>query len=357
MGCMSIKKVLAVIVMVASLFAIFAGIPYINNYTSQYTTQNQVFSESLVIPVDDTGYMHVKLNGTEADYYSLMTVKTGPIRGAVISPEAYAAWVNGAYKPQWIYEQPEQYGGYWEMFRNGPAEMYYVFWNPDAPCSREVTLKICEQTTETIYNYTTLGTGIFLIAAGAVAGSVAAYILGRRLLFTVIAFTLIIGGAFLITNYPQYFEGRETVATESFTVPAHSSINTPIHYNTTDSHYFLTLSGPQGRLNTSIVPESEWTAFTEGKYEMEYWQEWRGSHYHIDGLALGDMSARDVRLVLVNPEAFDEQVDVQMDQYWVGTDYSGTVGGIILVAFGIVVLYFTHRRQMAEFNRALENQE
>ncbi len=268
--------------------------------------------------------------------------------------------MNGSYKPTWYYDQPVTagWGGgeYGPMLTNAPQEKYYIFWNPDSPVSREVTLKICTQQTETTYNYTTLGTGIFLIATGAVAGSVAAYTLGRRLLLTLVAFTLILLGVFLVTTYPKMFEGKETVATNSLTIPAHGSINELMHYNTSDS-YIITLAGPNGRVNTTVVPEADFTAFTQGKYDDAYWQEWRGSHYPVYGLAMGNMSAKDVRFVLVNPEAFDEQVSVQVDRIWVGTDYSGLGGGVLLVALGIVVLFFVHRRQLGEFNRALENQE
>ncbi len=77
---MSIKKVLAFAVMLASLVAIFAGISYVNNYTSQTTTQNPVFADSIVVPVNGYGQIYVKLNATEADYYSSLRINNGSIR-------------------------------------------------------------------------------------------------------------------------------------------------------------------------------------------------------------------------------------------------------------------------------------
>jgi uncharacterized membrane protein len=357
---MSIKKVLAFVVMLAALVAIFAGISYANNYTSQTSTQNPVFADSITVQVNGTGQIYIKLNATEADHYVSLKINNGSIRGAVISPEEYAAWVNGSYKPAWQYDQPSTWWGsgeYVPMMSNAPQERYYIFWNPDAPVSREVTLKICEQTTETTYNCTTLGTGIFLIAAGTVAGSVAAYALGRRLLLTLVAFALIVLGAFLVSTYPKTFEGKENVAMDSLTVPAGSSINEPVHYNTSD-YYAFTLSGPNGRLNTTVIPEANYTEFLEGKYYIEYWQMWQGSHYPINGMLMGGIPfGSDVRLVLVNPESYDERVSVQVNRLWIGTDYSGTAGGFLLVALGVIVLYVAHRRQIGEFNKALENQE
>jgi hypothetical protein len=223
---MSIKKGFAITVMLVALLPIFAGISYVNNYTNKTTTQTPVFADSITVPVNGTGQIYVKLNATEAEYYVSLKIYNGSIRGAVVSKDEYAAWVNGSYKPHWYYDQPSSYwwgaGEYSPMLSNAPQERYYIFWNPDAPVSREVTLKICEQTTETTINYTTLGTGILLIAAGVVAGAVAAYTLGRRLLLTLTAFTLIVLGTFLVTTYPKTFEGKETVATDSLTIPAHN---------------------------------------------------------------------------------------------------------------------------------------
>jgi hypothetical protein len=129
-----------------------------------------------------------------------------------------------------------------------------------------------------------------------------------------------------------------------------------MHYNTSD-YYTITLAGPKGRMNTTVVPEADFASFTWGKYDRAYWQEWQGSHHPINGFSMVDLTAKDVRLVLVNPEVYDEQVTVKVDRVWMGTDYSGTIGGILLVTLGAIVLYFAYRRQIGDFNGALENQE
>ena len=356
---MSIKKVLALAIMLVALVAIFAGISYANNYTSQTTTQNPVFADSIVVPVNGTGQIYIKLNGTEADYYSLLRINNGSIRGAVISKEEYAAWLNGSYKPTWYYDQPftAGWGGgeYLPMLSNAPQERYYIFWNPDSPVSREVTLKICTQQTETVYNYVNLGAGIFLIAAGAVSGLIAAFTLGRRVVLTVVALALVVLGIFLVTTYPKSLDRKETVATNPLTVPASGFTKESIHYNIT-GYYALTLKGANGRMNATVIPEDRFAAFSQGKYET-YWYVWQGSQYPISGNPMGDISTNDVRLVLFNPESNQEQVTVQVDHFWNETDYSGLGGGVLLLALGAVTLYVAHKRQIASFNKALENQE
>lgn len=347
---MSIRKILAVVVMLAALFAVIYGVPYANSYIIQGLIQTSVFSENRLVPVNATDQIHVKLNGTEAMYFVRLEVSNGTIRGAVLQKEEFKAWVNGSYAPQWCYEQPtSEFGGlgYGRTLGNAPVDYYHVLWNPDAPYSRNVTLTVYESKPTIAYNYQNIGIFVFSVGGGGVVGLAAANSLGKRMLLTVVALTLIVLGISFLTAQPQILEGREIVGTTSIIVPAEGTTNIPLHYNTTD-YYTLTLDGANGRLNTTVVSEID---FSAGDLDS-YWSMWRGSLVPISGVPMG-VPTQDVRLVLVNPEDFDEQVSVQVDRLWPETSYTSNISGALVLTFGVAVLLFANRRLLTEFHRAL----
>jgi hypothetical protein len=170
---MRFKKVLAVAVMLAALIAIFAGVSLSDNYISQETRRNLLSTESVVVPSNGYGYYLLQANSSQENYFSI-TVSNGTLREAIVSEELYQAWQNGSYNLSWI-EVPQpgwgQSQNYWPISSASQERWHYIFWNPDSPISKEVTINICEQWTETVYNNFNLGLGIFLIVAGPVSGA------------------------------------------------------------------------------------------------------------------------------------------------------------------------------------------
>jgi hypothetical protein len=354
---MSIKKILALVVMFAALVAVFAGISYVNNYTSQLTRQTPVSTDSVVVPPNGYGHFLLQQNSSQENYYFSMSISNGTLREDAVAEEIYQAWLNGSYKPSWR-EVPSpgwSQGGddYWPLSAVSQERLYYIFWNPDSTISKEVTFKICEQWTEPVYNTFNLGFGIFLIAAGAVSGLAAAFSVSKRTLIVVIALTLIVSGIFLVTTNSQTFHHEEITATNSLAVPAGSCVNESVRYNATGFHYFM-LKVDNGTMNSTVLSVEDFATFSQGQYEP-YWQNWRGSQ-GISGTMDGG-SANHVYLVLSNPEAFDKQVTVQVYRAWDEYNYFGLIGGILLIAVGVIAFYFANKSQVASFNKALENQE
>lgn len=87
--------------------------------------------------------------------------------------------------------------------------------------------------------------------------------------------------------------------------------------------------------------------FRRGQYEP-YWQNWRGSQ-GISG------TTNHVCLLLSNPQSFDKQVTVQVYRAWDEYNYLALIGSILLIAVVVFAFYFANRRQIASFNKALEN--
>ena len=96
---MSIKKALALAVMLVALVAIFAGISYLNNYISLRTWRTPVETKSVVIPVNGTGYLFIDVNASVDNYCFCMNVN-GTVREDFILQSVYPG-VNGSYKPMW----------------------------------------------------------------------------------------------------------------------------------------------------------------------------------------------------------------------------------------------------------------
>ena len=353
---MSRKKFLALAVMLVALVAIFAGISYVNNYTTQKKWQTPVSTQSVVVPENGRGYFFVNLNASVDNYYFRMLFN-GTVRQDLLLQSVYPSWVNGSYKPAYSGENgpgSPLSSQYCPIPGNAfPEPFYFIYWNPYSNGSVEVKIEIVQQWTAPVCNNLNLGFGISLLAAGAVSGLAAAFSVSRRLLLVVIALTLIVSGVFLVTTNLQKFSHEEIVATNSLAVPAGGCVNESVSYNATGFHYFM-LRVDNGTMNSTVLSVDDFALFSKGQYEP-YWQNWRGAH-GIGG-TVDEVSTNQVYLVLSNPQGFDKQVTVQIYRAWDEYNYFDLAGGALLIAVGAFVFFFANKSQIANFNKALENQE
>jgi hypothetical protein len=348
---MSHKKALALSVMLIALAAVFAGINYVNAYTSQTIRRTPVLTESIVVPPMGYGYIPADLNAS-ADNYFISINSNGTIRRDFVLESVYQAWANGSHKPSWNEFGPATDNYAPISFNTYPEPVYFIFWNTNAAASVEVTFKVCQQWTEPVYNNFNLGFGILLTAVGAVLGLGASYSVSKRVLLVVIALTLIVSGVFLAITYSQMFYSEEKAAAFSLAVPAGACVSEHISDNAT-GFYVLILEVDRGSMNSTVLSEEVFAEFSKGQYEP-YWLAWRG-HYSMSG-SFGT-SLEPAYLVLSNPQALDKQVNVEVHRYWEDYNYAGLIGGILLIATGAGTFYFANRTQIASFNKALENQE
>ena len=127
---MSRRKVLALVVMLAALAAVFAGISYFNSYENQTKSLDVVFRDSAVVPPDGYRHIFLQLNCSEENYWLSLKVENGTLRESIVSEELYAEWVNGTYKLSWSEVpdpvHPEGYDDYFFMGNYLPQDMHYV---------------------------------------------------------------------------------------------------------------------------------------------------------------------------------------------------------------------------------------
>ncbi len=353
------KKALAFIVMFAAIVPLLIGTSYVNGYSSQETRQDVVSTNSAVLAADGGyGHIFIRLNETEEHYAMSIKVSNGSVRECVANEGTYQAWLNGSYKPQWR-EVPDQaspgrsYEGYFPLGANPPAALHYILWNPDSSVSKEVTINIAIERTETVYNMFNLEVGVALVVLGVVSGLAAAYTLGKRMVFAVVALSMAVTGAFLVLTNTQSVYHEGTVATKQLTLPAAANLTEPIRYNASGA-YALFLKIDNGTANTTVITEANYAAFSAGQYEPS----WR-SGQHSFGFTgrLPDESISMVYLIVSNPDNFSKQVTVDVFRGWQEYNYVCLVGGALLAMFGIAAFYLAIRPSLASFNRALENQQ
>jgi hypothetical protein len=357
---MRVKKAVAAAVMIVALVAIFVGISYVNDYTSQVTRRNVVSTESIVISPDGYGQLSLEPNASEQEYYCAIDITNGTLRESAVTEEMYTAWLNGSCTLAWheipTLVSPQSSSEYHEEWPLNAInqKMHYIFWNPNAPVSKGVTMTIYQQWNETIYNNCNLGIGVFLIIVGAIAGLVAAFAVSKRVLMVVVALVLIFSGAALAINYSHTFHHEGIIAADTLLVPADSYVNQPIRYNAT-GNYAIFLKTENATLNATVLSEDEFNAFSQGQYQPN-WHITQGWTYGFSGKPLDAPSANQVRLVLYNPDTSEKQVITQVYGAWDEYNLVGLVSGILLIALGTDLFCFANIRQIAEFNVALEKE-
>jgi hypothetical protein len=359
----SIKKAVALVVMIAALFAIYTGIGYISNYEGKETIHTLYTQQSIIVP--PRGYGCIRIDINETGDHDIHTTINGTLRTDGLTDSNYPEWANGSYKPLYSTEidpntnnHPSPEETYPLAYSTMP--WYNIYWNTNASASVEVKTEVYRVTTHATYNYSNLGVGGFLIGVGAVSGLAAAFSISKRVLLVVMALALIASGAMLLTTYNQKFTHNEAVSSKTIIVPANSNITEPIHYNTTDP-YALLCTIDKGSINSTTMSEEDYTDYMQGQHEA-YWQTWRfehtlgGENYLCDFTDGGYKFGSDAYLLLVNSDAYDKAVTVQFERYWESYNYAGLVGGVLALAGGATLLLYANRRQLSAFNKALDKE-
>jgi hypothetical protein len=358
-----IKKAIALAVMLAALFAIFAGIGYISNFEGKDTIRTMYTQQTII--VSPRGYGCIRVDINETGNHDVRSTINGTLRTDGLTEENYPAWANGSYKPLYSTEISPNTNN-----RSGPEETYplaystmpwyTIYWNTNTSASVEVTTNVYRVTTNTVYNYSNLGLGSLLVGVGAVSGLAAAFSISKRVLLVVVALALIASGAMLLITYNQKFTQNEAISSKTILVPANSNITEPIHYNTTDP-YALLCTIDRGSINSTTMSEEDYTDYMQGQHEA-YWQTWRfehslgGMNYMCDFVDGGYKYGSEAYLLLLNSDAYDKVVTVQFERYWESYNYAGLVGGVLALAGGVSLLLYANRRQLSAFNKALDKE-
>jgi hypothetical protein len=164
---------------------------------------------------------------------------------------------------------------------------------------------------------------------------------------------MIASGAFMAISYSQIYHHEAAITTYSLTIPGGECINEPSTFEQTGYYAFI-VDVKNGTINSAVLSEQDFAAFSLGQYEP-HWQSCRESQ-GLGGTMEGGANNH-MYLVLSNPDAFDKQVGVEVYQAWDAYNILGLAGGILLLAGGVVACYLANRSHLAEFNKALENQE
>jgi hypothetical protein len=349
----TVKKALALAVMLAALVAVFEGLGYVNNYTSQVTIRTPYLQKSIVVEPKEYGVIASIVN--ESGDHELRIFSNGTLRVDAMPESFYLSWVNGSYQPSFSSATgPNEpgIGGYYPVSDYQGEPWYYAYWNVYSNDSIEVKMDIVQASSQTVYNYSNLGSGVFLVAAGVVSGLAAAYSVSKRTMLVVISLALIFSGAITITNNSRYSNFDKVVASKTILVPANANVTEPIHYNQTGS-YVLRLTVNNGTINATALSRDEYGSFMRGEYSA-YWE--KGRYDFGVGGGVSDGVSSDAVLLLINADAYGKEVAVQFQCYWEGYDYATLIIGAAAFAGGLAVFYFTNRRQIKAFNRELENQ-
>jgi hypothetical protein len=373
---MNRKKAFTLIMLIPAVVMILLGIPLTNNYTHQETPASQqtsVFSNSVVVPINETAYIKIDLAASDQPYWQSLTVSNGGVRERDISLKNFSTWTNTSSLLGWnelTQTAPESSIVMGAEIGHGPINYYMVFWNPDSLVDKEVTTQIYYQTTpttQTVYNYSILALGIALIAGGSIIGIVATLKLGRRVFFTAIALVMILSGAFMAYNNASsnIIHQLSTVATGSIMVPANGYAYEPMQFNATGTYYFggdrpIDLNDSVDRtimLNATLMDEASFNAWQNGHYQPQ----WSVYYYCPVFSSLKSSNLKTTYdFVLTNQNASDAQVYYTIYRQWDQYNYVGVlalVGGVALVPAGAATIYLTNKNKLKQFNKALENQE
>lgn len=348
----TVKKTLALAIMFAALVAIIEGIGYFNNFTNEVTTRTPYMQKSIV--VEPKGYGVIASIVNESGDHELRISLNGTLRVDAMPESFYLSWVNGSYKPPFSSATgPTEPGidGYYPVSDYQGEPWYNAYWNVYSQDCIEVKMDIVRSSTETVYNYSNLSLGVFIVALGAVSGLAAAYSISKRTMLVAISLALIFSGALTIMNNSRYSSFDKVVASTTITVPPNANITEPIHYNHTGG-YLLRLTVNNGTINATALSRDAYGSFMRGEYQP-YWQ--KGRYDFGVGGGVSDATSSDAVLLLVNADAYGKEVTVQFHCYWEGYDYAALISGASSFTGGIAVFYFANRRQIRAFNRELEN--
>jgi hypothetical protein len=358
----SIKRAIALMVMIAALSAIYVGIGYISNYEGKDTIRTLYTRQSIIVP--PRGYGCIRIDINETGDHDIRSTINGTLRTDGLTESDCPAWANGSYEPLYSTEigpsinnsrSEETY-----LLAYSTMPWYSIYWNTNASASVEVRTEVFRVTTNTAYNYSNLGLGSLLVGVGAVSGLAAAFSISRRVLMVIVALVLIASGAMLLITYNQKFTHDEAVSSKTILVPANSNKTEPIHYNTTDP-YALLCTIDRGSISSTTMSEEDYTDYIQGQHDA-YWQTWRFEHTLGGENCVCDLThggykyGSEAYLLLLNSDAYDKVVTVQFERYWESYNYLGLVGGVLALAGGASLLLFANRRQLTAFNQALDKE-
>lgn len=348
--------------MFAALAAVLTGVFYVNNYACQETRRDTVSSQTVIVPPNEYGHIRLQLNMSEDNLWLSLKITNGTIREATVNDENYPAYLNGSYTATWTEipnpNRPSDSQIYEEAYPLGynfPESTHFIFWNPDSPISKQVTVTAYTEHDETVYNLQNLQVGCLFIALGAVSGLSAAFWLGKRVLFVVVALVLIVAGGFLAATNTQLVYHEETACSFSLTIPAYACVNEPIHYNASGA-YAVMIRVDKGTVNATVMLDQDFASFSQGTFEPD-WAFGTGSRLEFGGRPYNAQTTNDVCLVLVNPDNYVKETSVQIIRGWEEYNYPCLAGGVTSLLLGFLVLYFSNRSQLTRFNKALEHQE
>lgn len=354
---MNRKKAFALIILILVLVMIFSGILLTNNCTRQVTDQKDILSDVLVVPANETAYKKLELAASDQSYCESLTISTGTIRARFVAPENFSTWTNTSSLLGWsifpssiptmggsnnIVDGPMVYG---------PFDEYLVFWNPDSPVDKEVTIRIYQETTQTVYDYTTLGIGIMLIVTGSIIGIVGTLKLCKWVFLNAIAIVMIVSGAFLVNTYSSTIFRQEVVATESITVPANGYAHEIMRFNETG--YYSFSSNQPINVNFTFIDKASFDAWQNGQYQPDWNSYYYGFTINPKNIDLITTYA----VVLSNQNTNDTQVNYKLYRSWEEYNYAGLISGIALIIAGAVTVFLANRDKIKQFNKALESEQ
>jgi hypothetical protein len=381
MSHVNAKRALLVALIFSALALIAVGISYAQNYAEQETRRETLTNQSVIVPPNGYGQIHLQLNRSDDNLGLSMRVTNGTIREASINEELYHAWVNGSYSPGW-YEMPnpaQQHNpnDYEESYLVGsgfPQSIHYIFWNPDSSVSKQVTITAYIEYKETIYNTANLEIGILFTVLGAAGlggkGGFFVYknrdkikVTRRKALMLAGLLLMIVLGGFLATTYANPVQAQTTIGHGTVSVPANDYRSVPFTVNR-DGQYIAQFNVDNGSIQVfqsgdgSVI--SHWSNGTE--FDIRKQNRPINVSSGITGMdymgCTGTESPWTDYYILSNSDNYSKNVSYEITYNWTYNNYVAMMAGIALVIFGsIAFVLMLLKGKLKEFNNALDNQE
>ncbi len=373
------KKVLVAIVVFAALASTCTGIFYVQNYTGQETRRETLTNQSVVVPPNEYGQIHLQLDKSDANLGLSMRITNGTIREVSVNDELYQAWLNGSYSLNW-YEMPnpaQQHNSndYEESYIVGsgfPSSIHYIFWNPDSPSSKQVTITAYIEHKEAVYNTANLMIGALFTALGATglggAGLFFAFknrdkikVTRRQVLVLVGLLLMIVLGGFLAVTYSCPVEAQRIVSQGTVTVPANDYYPLPYFVNN-DGDYLFQFDVDKGVVqiyhSSGDSPIDRWSNGTEFDVRTHNPPVYNGSSGSIGSSVFTCGNSYTTYYLLSNTDAYSKNVTYDITYHWTYNNYVAMMAGISFAIFGSLAFILTLLKgKLKDFNKALESQE
>lgn len=381
MSHVNAKKALLLGLIFAALVSIAIGISYAQNYAGQETRRETLTNQSVIVSPNGYGQIHLQLNRSDDNLGLSMRITNGPLREASINDELYRAWVNGSYSLSW-YEMPnpaQQHNpnDYEESYLVGsgfPQSIHYIFWNPDAPVSKQVTITAYIEHKETVYNMANLEMGILFTALGTAGlggtGSFFAFknkdkikVTRRKALMLAGLLLMIVLGGFLASTYANPIQAQTTISQGTVDIPANDYCSVPFTINK-DGQYIAKFNVDKGIIQVysssdgSVI--SQWSNGTE--FDIRTQNRPLNVSSGVTGMdCMGCMSVEPPwtrYYILSNSDGYSKNVTYEITYNWTYNNYVAMMAGIAFVIFGSTAFVLALLKgKLKEFNRALENPE